>query len=124
MIIGTGYKPIRSSVQAKWGILETDTIPKNIVQDYIYEKLAFENMIEGSEELKGYIYEASQFHRVDSVMEEDYKYHLVTMKSVAFDDWTHTHGGPFYVEVGKNINIDYMAKVNVSKTVNTSTGPN
>ena len=34
-------------------------------------------MIEGSEELKGYIYEAAQFPRVDTVLEEDNKYHSV-----------------------------------------------
>ena len=42
-------------------------------------------MIEGSEELKGYIYEASIFHRVDSHMIEDHKYHSVYMNSAKFD---------------------------------------
>lgn len=34
-------------------------------------------MIEGSEELKAYWYEASQFERVDSIMEEGAVYHAV-----------------------------------------------
>lgn len=58
-LVGTGFKPPKSAVQAKWGVLSTDTIPKSYVEDYIYRKLQFENMIEGSEELKAYIYEAS-----------------------------------------------------------------
>lgn len=28
-IVGTGYKPPRSSVDAKWGVLDTDVIPKS-----------------------------------------------------------------------------------------------
>lgn len=28
-LIGTGFKPPRSSVEAKWGVLETETIPKS-----------------------------------------------------------------------------------------------
>ena len=58
-IIGTGFKPTRSSVSVKWGVQQTDLIPKNLVEDYIYQRLTFENMIEGSEELKAYIYEAA-----------------------------------------------------------------
>ena len=69
-IIGTGYKPPKSQVHLKWGVLSTETIPKNLVEEYIYYKLQFENMIEGSEEIKAYVYEAAQFQRVDSLMEE------------------------------------------------------
>jgi hypothetical protein len=42
----------------KWGVLETDVIQKEYVTDYLHSRAAFENMIEGSEELKAYIYEA------------------------------------------------------------------
>ncbi len=35
-IIGTGFKPARSNVQVKWGVLSSDTIPKSSVDDYIY----------------------------------------------------------------------------------------
>lgn len=88
------------------------------VEEYIYQKSAFENMIEGSEELKSYIYEASQFPRVDTVLEENEKYHSVYMKSAEFDEWTQTNGGPYYVEVGKNIDIHYKARENVTVKVN------
>lgn len=37
-IIGTGYKPARSNVQIKWGVLSSDTIPKSSVEDYVYSK--------------------------------------------------------------------------------------
>ena len=113
-IIGTGFKPNRTSVHIKWGIVSSEVIPKSQVEDYIYQKNAFENMIEGSDELKSYIYEASQFPRVDSILEEDSKYHAVYMKSAEFDEWYQTQGGPFYVEAGRNIDIQYKTLMNVS----------
>jgi hypothetical protein len=58
-LIGTGFKPPRSSVDAKWGVLDTDVIPKSEVVDYIYQRLQFENMIEGYEGVKAYFHEAS-----------------------------------------------------------------
>jgi hypothetical protein len=76
-IVGSGFKPPRSTVQTKWGVLSTDIIPKSLVEDYVYYKLQFENMIEGSEELKAYIYEAAQFPRVDTLLEETNTYHAV-----------------------------------------------
>ncbi len=50
--------------------MSTETIPKSMVEDYVYNRMQYENMIEGSEEIKAYIYEASQFPRVDTTMEE------------------------------------------------------
>jgi hypothetical protein len=38
-LIGTGFKPARSNVTAKWGILETNLIVKYEVVDYIYQRL-------------------------------------------------------------------------------------
>ena len=59
-LVGTGFKPLKNAtVSAKWGIINTDTIPKSLVEDYIYYKTTFENMIEGCEELKAYWYEAT-----------------------------------------------------------------
>jgi hypothetical protein len=57
-IIGLGYKPRTHNVDLKWGVLGTDVIQKEYVTDYLHSRAAFENMIEGSEELKAYIYEA------------------------------------------------------------------
>jgi len=117
-IIGTGFKPARSNVQVKWGVLSSDAIPKSSVEDYIYSKYSFENMIEGSDELKSYIYEAASFPRVDSEMEEDKSYHSVYLKSAEMDDFTHTNGGPFYVEAGRNVEIKFNTKVNVTVKLN------
>ena len=105
-IIGLGYKPPKSKVDLKWGVLETQIIEKDQVTDYVYYKNQFENMIEGSEELKAYIYEAAQFPRVDLPMEEGNSYHAVYMQTPQLWNWTKTHGGPYYVEVGKNTKID------------------
>ena len=57
-IIGLGYKPRDHNVELKWGVLGTNTIMKDQVTDYLHSRILFENMIEGSEELKAYIYEA------------------------------------------------------------------
>lgn len=55
------------------------------------------------------------------------------MLSPNLTNWTKTHGGPYYVEVGKNIEIKYHSKENVtinntiiaptSQTSNTTTSP-
>lgn len=36
------------------------------------------------------------------------------MNSGDFDEWELSEGGPYYVEVGKNIDIQYTARANVS----------
>ena len=53
-------------------------------------------------------------------MEEGFSYNLVHMTPPQHHNWTHTHGGPYYVEVGKNIEIEYHIKMNVThkKVVN------
>jgi len=105
-------------------VLSSDTIPKSTVEEYIYSKYSFENIIEGSEELKSYIYEAAQLSRVDTVMEEDASYHAVYMKSADIDSWTQTHGGPFYVEVGRNVEIKFVSKVNTTIKLNNTNATN
>jgi hypothetical protein len=121
-LIGTGFKPYKNAtVQAKWGIINTDTIPKSLVEDYIYYKTTFESMIDGCEELKAYWYEATQFERVDTIMEEGGTYHAVYMQTPEVGNWTKTHGGPYYVEVGKNIEVAYHVTMNVTYRKNTTT---
>jgi hypothetical protein len=51
------------------------------VEDYIYYKTSFENMIEGYEGLKAYWYETYQFEKVDTIMEESYTYHAIYMNT-------------------------------------------
>lgn len=57
-------------------------------------------------------------------MEEAYTYHAVYLETPQYYNWTHTHGGPYYVEVGKHIEIAYHTRLNVTHihnvTVNTS----
>jgi hypothetical protein len=67
-------------------------------------------MIEGSEELKSYIYEASNYQRVDTTLYENYTYHSIYMNNPKMWNWTRTHGGPYYVEVGNNVKIEYIDK--------------
>lgn len=74
-------------------------------------------MIEGSEELKAYIYEAAQFPRVDLEMFETHTYHAIYMNTPMMWNWTKTHGGPYYVEVGKNVKVDYVTRENVTTVI-------
>lgn len=60
-ILGLGYRPKKYNVDLKWGVLTTDIIHREEVTNWIHSRVAFENMIEGSEELKAYIYEAQKF---------------------------------------------------------------
>lgn len=78
-IIGLGYRPPKSHIDLKWGILTTAIIEKEQVTEYIYYKTQFENMIEGCEELKAYVYEASRFQRVDLPMYDGNSYHSIYM---------------------------------------------
>jgi len=47
-------------------------------------------------------------------MEEGSTYHAVYMNPPQLTNWTKTHGGPYYVEVGKNIEIQYHTKANMT----------
>lgn len=49
--------------------------------NYVYQQKTYENMIEGSEALKAYWQEASDFARVDTEMKEGDTYNSVYQKS-------------------------------------------
>lgn len=36
------------------------------------------------------------------------------MQTPILTNWTRTHGGPYYVEVGKNVEVKYHTKVNIT----------
>ena len=78
-LIGTGFKlgTSKMTVGAKWGPISDIAIQKADVLDYIYQKSAFENIIQGSEEIKAYLNEATNYDRIDADMVEDYSYHSV-----------------------------------------------
>ena len=104
-IIGNGFKPSKSNIRVKWGTITSDSVSKALVEDYIYEQALFENIIEGSEELKAYIYEASSFPRVDSVMVEEGVYNSVFMTSPQPFNAANSYGGPYYLETGLHKNV-------------------
>jgi IPT/TIG domain len=43
-------------------------------------------------------------------------YHSIYMVSPKVMNWTKTHGGPYYAEVGKNINVEYTSTSIVNVT--------
>jgi hypothetical protein len=47
-------------------------------------------------------------------MVESLSYHSIYMNSPKMWNWTKTHGGPYYAEVGNNIKVEYMEKENVT----------
>ena len=54
-------------------------------------------------------------------MEEASTYHAVYMNPPKLTNWTKTHGGPYYVEVGKNIEVQYHTRVNITSRIHTNT---
>ena len=98
-------------------------MPRDEISDYFWTQRGFENFIEGSGELKAYIYEAISFPRIDTKMYETITYsQIVKASAKTLDEYptgkvesrrmlsdtpykvTET-GGPWYVEVGLDINI-------------------
>lgn len=119
-LIGTGFRLSnkKMDIGAKWGPIADTIITKGEVTDYIYQRLAFESMIEGSEELSAYWHEANAFKKVDEKMFDDFTYNSVYQKSSRVlkgttktsgveQTFNHAYGGPWYVEVGTNIKIPY-----------------
>jgi len=115
-LIGQGFRGVEGKLQinSKWGPILTEIINKQDVLDYVYERQAFENMIPGDDELKAYWYEAQSFSRVDSEMFEQWTYNSIYHQSpkILFNtplasatEYTSTYGGPWYVEVGRNVEI-------------------
>jgi len=97
-------------------------MPHDDISDYMYTQKTFENTIEGSGELKAYIYEAVSFPRIDTRMYESITYSQIYKYSARTFEATPTGiagsrmlssshynvaqtGGPWYAEVGLDINI-------------------
>jgi len=54
-------------------------------------------------------------------MIESNTYHSITMKTPMVYNWTRTQGGPYYVEIGRNISVQYISEHNVSISVGNHT---
>lgn len=79
------------------------------MRDYSYYFSEFLTMDHDSKELKCYWNEASSFDRRDTRVEEGQSLTMYQEPSYQFNaDTYHTTelGGPFYLEVGRNIAID------------------
>lgn len=63
LLIGQGFRPIDHNLNydAKWGVINTQVMPRKDVKDYFWEQQAFENIIVGNEEIKAYLYEAASY---------------------------------------------------------------
>ncbi len=75
-LLGTGFRYQNTPVHFKWGVLSTEKVSKNEVEDYLYQKNKYENWWPGFEGIKGYIYEAYSFNKVDTQVDEDKMYQL------------------------------------------------
>lgn len=76
-LIGTGYHANHVSLYHKWGVYKTESIVKQDVIDYVYEEQSYLNMIEGSQELKAYWFESTNFPKRDTTMIAQQTYNSV-----------------------------------------------
>jgi hypothetical protein len=98
--IGQGYRLQSREADIKWGTQATEGITAGLVNTYTYNQESFLNTISGSQELRGYLNEAHNFARVDSVMIDGSSiYDEVTKASLLSSD-ENSLGGPAYLEVG------------------------
>jgi len=76
-LVGEGFKSSSSGQhenEDKWGVLGTHAITRSKVRDYKYYFLEWLKIETGNNELKSYWYEAANFNRVDSLMNEAQTY--------------------------------------------------
>ena len=108
---GTGFKPPKTQVNIKWGVFNTQQIIKEQVKwCYFYSKLDSYSEEDCDRELKTEIYDDSRF----PYMAEGKNFTTIYQNSTMVWNWTRTQGGPYYTEVGKNIDIQYMTTLNQS----------
>lgn len=118
MLLGQGFKPTSAGAHEyddKWGVVDTSQIPRNAVRDYKYYFSSWLTYEKGNLELSSYQYEASNFNRVDSKITDGVSYNTVSraapsmINNHAVNGLSYTFaedGGPFYVEVGRKIDIE------------------
>ena len=61
-IFGHGFKPLKTNVDLKWGVLATQVIERSLVEDYVYTQNGFYAENDG---VKAYWLEAVNFGRKD-----------------------------------------------------------
>lgn len=73
MLVGQGFKSVKQGEhenQDKWGILGSNNIKRSKVADYKYYFAQWLDVEKGNSQLKSYWYEAANFNRVDSKLNE------------------------------------------------------
>ena len=124
-LIGQGFRPVspKTNYNVKWGAIKTDILPRAEVENYTWDFAKFEHTIDGSEALTAYIWEASRFAKVDTTMYTTTEYRSVYRNSNKLIDTdgtkitpygsqtpyhTAVNGGPWYIEVGRDVKIPTM----------------
>lgn len=66
-LFGSGFTNTKEDVQVKWGVLDTEKIQKDLVQDYIWNENDFvaHAMVDGSEILSAYKKETFSIEKKD-----------------------------------------------------------
>lgn len=133
-LIGQGFRPLspKLNYNVKWGPIMTDVIPRAEVASYAWDLSTFENTIDGCEALHAYIYEASRFARVDTTMYSTIDYssiyrfsnRLIDPSGGKITPWGSsvpykpaTNGGPWYIEVGRNMDIPTINTLGVKANI-------
>jgi hypothetical protein len=105
-LIGQGYHLKGRDADLKWGTQSTAPIAPADISDYTYSSDEFLNAVPGSQELSAYKNEAATFPRVDSAMNENGGYDVVS-EIAAVSDEEGSLGGPSYIQVGLDEAFDY-----------------
>lgn len=137
-LIGQGFRAIspKTNYNVKWGVITTDIMPRAEVENYSWDLAKFENTIDGCDALRAYIYEASRFARVDTKMYNETEYRSIYRHSTKLIDpkgqkitpfgsdipyKTAVNGGPWYVEVGRDIRLPTINTLGIKGNVTLTT---
>lgn len=125
-LLGSGFVAKNPSLEynSKWGVLETYKISRNLVYQYKYYFADWLNIIPGNEDLKCYWYEAASMSRVDTELHDGMEYNTYKQASSQIKNkvvnrlsYKTNEGGPFYVEVGRNIPFNNSRSVKIEGLV-------
>lgn len=112
-LLGQGFKPLDQSLSYsnKWGTLNTSQFNRPGVYSYQYYFQQWLK-IDDNDDLKCYNFEASSFDRRDSALNEGQSYVMYNQPDPALSTLglTTTEGGPFFVEVGRDVQIEQTSQ--------------
>ena len=108
-VVGTGLRK-SSRINLKWGVVTTKLIEKESVTEYSYhyQSESYETKY-GFDSIEEQI--ISQNEDMQMTFKESKKYQTVITRAPQLPNWTKTHGGPMYLELGRTSELKvYQSK--------------